>query len=171
MTNFIKLILVFLTIGAFSTFGIAQPKQQESNDCMLSTYQSGQQIILDGIVRSGDNGTFLSINGCKYPVVIQYPSNLLDNEKQGIPEVHKDANLDSLNSQLRGNSTKPVEASLFGRLDIAKPVPEGATTRMGYVFDKSGKNIGTYGFGSPVPIYKYRLVLIQVNSVSSNPSK
>jgi hypothetical protein len=64
-----------------------------------------------------------------------------------------------------------ARVSLFGRLDIAKPIPEGAKVNMGFVFDKSGKNIGTYGFGSPAPVYKYRFVLIQVNSVGKNHSK
>jgi len=170
MKSLFKLVSLTAAIVGSVAWASAQQRESELDNCTLSNYQSGHQVVLDGTVQSGGSGTFLYVRGCKYPVVIQYPSNLSDAEKDDIPALHQDDNLNKLNSELKEHPTKAVSASLFGRLDVAKPVPEGATVRLGMIYDKSGKYIGVYGFGSPVGSYKYRLVLIQVNSVTEVPA-
>jgi hypothetical protein len=60
-----------------------------------------------------------------------------------------------------------VAATLTGRLDVAT-IPEGATKDpMGFARDASGKVVGKVGWGHPVPIYKYRLVIESVSEVDA----
>jgi hypothetical protein len=123
--TFMKLVLMIAATMCYSSSANAQQLEPESDTCTLSNYQSGHQVVLDGTVTSGGSATLLHVAGCKYPVVIQYPSNLRENEKEDVPSLRQDDKLNKLNSELKDHPTRPVGASLFGRLDVAKPIPRG----------------------------------------------
>jgi|GEM_PF-3866463 len=165
MTTFMKRLLRAAVFVGCSASVHAQQVEPELDACLLNNYKSSHQVVLDGTVSNGAHEIFLHLPGCKYPVVIEYPSELLESERGEVPPLRQDDNLNRLNSELRDHPMRPVGVSLFGRLDVAKPIPEGATVRLGMLFGPSGKYLGPYGFGHPTGVYKYRLVLIQVNAV------
>ncbi len=169
MMTFMKRVLRAAVFVGCSASVHAQQVEPELDACLLNNYKSSHQVVLDGTVSNGAHEIFLHLPSCKYPVVIEYRSALRESEREDLPPLRQDDNLDKLNAELRDHPMRPVGASLFGRLDVAKPIPEGATVRLGMLFDPSGKYLGPYGFGHPTGVYKYRLVLIQVNAVVEVP--
>ena len=165
----VRSLAVALLMAGWSLMMHAQPS--ESDTCRLKVYQSGDLITIDGKVFSTPDGVFLQIPGCEHSVVVAFPSDLKEKEKSGLSLSQNDQNFQELNADLQKRSTKEVKVTLSGRLDVAKPIPEGARVQLGIVFDASGKVIGPYGFGQPLAAYKYRLVLQQVASKEVIPAK
>jgi len=60
-----------------------------------------------------------------------------------------------------------VEATLTGKLEIASMPPGTTKDPTGFVRDSSGKIVGTFGWGHPVPFAKYRLVIQSVSDVKA----
>jgi hypothetical protein len=171
MTSFNRLLFVFMAATLIPGYGIAQqegiPQQQESDSCILKTFASGDKVNLNGFVSANPHDLMMFVSGCSSPVVVEYPSTLEESKQKGISPLQKDDNFKKMEALLNDRSNKHVTANLFGRLDIAKPVPEGTKNILGLLVNGSGKQVGTYGFGSPAPVYKYRLVLQVVYSVSA----
>jgi hypothetical protein len=103
------------------------------------------------------------VSGCSSGVVM---NTLQHVNRRAFPLYRRTTTSKKMEALLNDPSNKQVTANLIGRLDIAKPVPKGTKNILGLLVDGSGKQVGRYGFGSPAPIYKYRLVLQLVSSVS-----
>ena len=135
MTSFNRLIFVFMAATLIPVYGIAQqagiPQQPESDSCILKTFHSGDKVNLIGLVSANPHDIMMFVSGCSSGVVVEYPSTLDKNEQEGIPPLQKDDNFKKMEALLNDPSIKQVTANLFGRLDIAKPVPEGTKNILG----------------------------------------
>jgi hypothetical protein len=60
-----------------------------------------------------------------------------------------------------------VEARLTGKLEVASMRPGTTKDPAGFLRDSSGKIVGTFGWGHPVPFAKYRLVIESVSDVKA----
>jgi hypothetical protein len=123
MTN-LKKSAFFLIVGIGASLTM-RAQQSGSDSCQLKNYQSGDQITITGTVNGTPHGLFLHIPGCQDAVVVAFPSQLQESEKTGLQPLKKDENVENLRADLKESSTKLVKVTLLGRLDIAKPVPEG----------------------------------------------
>lgn len=60
-----------------------------------------------------------------------------------------------------------MEAELTGKLEIASMSPGATKDRAGFIRDQSGKIIGQFGWGHPIPFASYRLVIRSVAHVKA----
>jgi len=149
----------------------------ESN-CLLLSMRNGQKITLRGKVRSTAHDMAFGVPGCDQTVLLTYAGDR-DNDVSAT-ELRKDKELirfQKYTSEVYKNTGKnicmacpkfgDVEADLTGKLEVAI-MPDGATKDLaGFLRDRSGKLIGTYGWGHPVPFAAYRLVIESVSQVTA----
>jgi len=155
----------FFVVALLVLSPVSQAQQSQDEACKLSIYSSGQTIYISGVAFSYPHDLMFKVPGCSDLVVVSYPSSLEPDERDKVPAVNRDDNFIQLEKYLKDASQKKVHVTLSGRLDVAKPIPPGVRNHLGFLFDENGKNVGIYGFGSPAPVYKYRLVLQSVVSV------
>jgi len=146
--------------------------------CVLSTANNGQRITLHGKAANGAHDLMLEIPGCTEAVLLTFAGN--PDSGLSATELRRDGELRRFQKYTtsiymdRGKSNcmdcriyGDVEADLTGKLEIAS-VPPGATRDpSGFLRDKSGKFIGTSGWGHPGPFARYRLVIVSVSHVTA----
>ena len=135
---------------------------------ILSTASNGEVITVHGKTVQEPHDLGFEIVGCKETVLLTYAGDQ-DNEVS-VSELHRDENLARFRKDTTSTykSTKKsvcmqcmkygdVEATLTGKLEIAS-IPAGATKDpSGFLRDSSGKVVGKWGWGHPVPFAGYRL--------------
>jgi hypothetical protein len=169
MRTLTKPVLI-LSLGIGGSLALCA-QQSASHSCQLKNYGSGDRITVTGTVNATPHDLFLHLPGCQEPVVLAFPSELQEKEKAGLRSIQKDENVENLSADLGKGSTKSLKVTLSGRLDVAKPIPEGARVQLGMIFNAVNEFVGIYGFGHPAPVYKYRVVLQQVESEEVIPVK
>src|SRR6266852_6450889 len=146
--------------------------------CVLSTATSGQVITVHGKVFSEPHDMGFGIPGCNDTVLLTYAGDR-DNDVS-TDQLRKDENLKQFQNytsavyKSRGKNLclqcmkyGDVEATLTGKLEIATMPPRTTKDPAGFVRDSSGKIVGTFGWGHPVPFAKYRLVIQSVSEVKA----
>jgi hypothetical protein len=146
--------------------------------CVLSTATSGQVVTVRGKVLSESHDMGFEIPGCNDTVLLTYAGDR-DNDVSA-DQLQKGENLkqfQNYTSAVYKSSGKnlcsqcmkygDVEATLTGKLEVAT-MPSGTTKDpAGFLRDSSGKIVGTFGWGHPVPFAKYRLVIQSVSDVKA----
>ena len=144
-------------------------------DCPLSSLKDGEKVKLRGNIRHGAHDMMLSVPACGEDVVLVYA----EEAEAGLSEsqVGRNAGLQEFRryasatyaggekSSCHGCYKYEVEAILAGRLCVAV-IPEGFTKdALGFVHDGSGKVVGKAGFGHPLPLTRYQLVIESASGV------
>jgi len=169
-----SLWLLFL-LAACSATAFAQ---DQAAPCILDAAQNGQTITLHGKTVQQPHDLAFGIASCNDLVVLAYAGD----RDAGVPsdQLHRDEDLKRFQKYTSAvyKSTKKnicvqcmqygdVEATLTGKLEIA-PMPPGTTKDpTGFLHDSSGKVVGKFGWGHPVPFAKYRLVIQSVSDVKA----
>jgi hypothetical protein len=170
------MMIMAQSMGPHEISGIASPAN-ESN-CLLLSMRNGQKITLRGKVRSTAHDMAFDVPGCDQTVLLTYAGDR-DNDVS-VTELRKDKELirfQKYTSEVYKSRGKnicmecpkfgDVEADLTGKLEVAT-MPDGATKDWaGFLRDRSGKLIGTYGWGHPSPFAAYRLVIESVSQVTA----
>jgi hypothetical protein len=168
-------ILMALALTAGPTGLLAQSKDAV---CGLSTHTDGQIVVISGRVQQTAHDMLLQVPNCPDPVVLTYASDPTVKDEAAGHYPIEDGNLSRFrkytavtytsteNNICMGCYKYEVQATLTGRLDLAKPPPAGShKDQLGFFRDQSGKVVGVAGFGNPAPVYKYRLVIQSVSRV------
>lgn len=158
--------------------GHTSGRLQNDPGCVLSTASNGQVITVRGKVENGAHDMAFSIPGCKETVLLTYAGDR-DNEVSA-DQLRRDENLKRFQRYTSAvyKSTKKsiciqctkygdVEATLTGKLEIATIPPGTQKDRLGFLHDQSGKIVGKWGWGHPVPFAGYRLVIQSVSDVKA----
>jgi hypothetical protein len=146
--------------------------------CVLATASNGQVITVHGKTVQESHDLGLEIPGCKETVLLTYAGDQ-DNEVSA-NELHRDEDLARFQKYTTSTykSTKKsvcmqcmkygeVEATLTGKLEIASLPPGTTKDPAGFLRDPSGKVVGRWGWGHPVPFAGYRLVIQSVSNVTA----
>lgn len=146
--------------------------------CVLSTAINGQAITVRGRVISEPHDMAFEIPGCNDDVLLTFAGDR-DNDV-GADQLRKDKNLGKFQNytsavyKSKGKSLclqcmkyGDVEATLTGKLGVATMPPGTTKDAAGFLRDSSGKIVGTFGWGHPVPFAKYRLVIESVSCVKA----
>jgi hypothetical protein len=169
-TNFV-LILAALVLSSVMGFTQQPEATHEAghasglNDsgCVLSTATSGQVITVHGKVFSEPHDMGFGISGCNDTVLLTYAGDR-DNDVRA-DQLRKDENLKQFQ-----NYTSAVYKSRGKNLCLqCMKYGDPGTTKdpAGFLRDSSGKIVGTFGWGHPVPFAKYRLVIQSVSDVKA----
>jgi hypothetical protein len=173
MSKSISLLFVLL-ICSMTAFG-----QSLTGACILETAKDGQSITLRGKTVQEPHDLVFDIEGCSDVVVLTY-AGYPDN-KVNADQLRQDESLKRFqkyttatckssgkNICMECMEYRDVEATLTGKLEIAA-VPSGTTKdQHGFLYDASGKVVGTSGFGHPTPMFKYRLVILSAGDVKAS---
>lgn len=151
---------------------------RSDNACVLSTASNGQVITILGKTVQEPHDLGFEIPGCKETVLLTYAGDQ-DNEVSA-SELRRDENLARFQKYTTSTykSTKKsiceqcmkygdVEATLTGKLEIASIRPGTMKDSAGFLRDSSGKIVGRWGWGHPVPFAGYRLVIQSVSKVTA----
>ena len=144
-------------------------------ECALSSAEKGQTVTLRGQVKSTAHDMLLILPNCESGVVLQYSGDAETETSAVQLKRNRDFKRFQKYTSAAHKSTGKnlcmqcpmyeVEATLTGRLDVAS-VSEGTTRdQLGFVRDRSGKIVGKAGWGHPMPVYRYRLVIESVSNV------
>jgi hypothetical protein len=147
--------------------------------CPLTSTADGQIITVRGEVRQEPHDMVFDIQGCNEAVLLIYAGN--SDSDLNATSLLKDQNLKRFrkytSSVYKGSGKSiciecmkygDVKAELTGKLEIAKMPPGETKHKPGLVRDESGKIIGTFGWGHPVPFANYRLVIESVSQVKAH---
>lgn len=181
-----KSFLIGAALVLSSVIGFAQEATHEAghaeavNDsgCVLSTATDGQTITVRGKVVSEPHDMAFGIPGCSDTVLLTYAGDR-DNDVS-VDLLRKDENLKQFQNytsavyKSKGKSLclqcmkyGDVEATLTGKLQVATMPPGTTKDPAGFLRDSSGKIVGTFGWGHPVPFAKYRLIIQSVSDVKA----
>lgn len=175
----LPIFTVFLGVIALGQdTGMHKAQHAAESKCVLSTASNGQTLTVSGEARSTAHDLALDIPGCDETVLLTFAGSK-DNDVSG-SELRQDDELKRFqkytssvyestgdNICLECRKYGDVEAELTGKLEIAT-VPPGATKdKANFLRDGSGKIIGTFGWGHPVPFAGYRLVIQSVAHVKA----
>jgi hypothetical protein len=184
----IKYFLILAPLVLASVTGFTQQSEAthegghasglNDSGCVLSTATNGQVITAHGKVFSEPHDMGFGIPGCNDSVLLTYAGDR-DNDVSA-DQLRKDENLKQFQNytsavyKSKGKSLcmqcmkyGDVEATLTGKLEIASMPPGTTKDPTGFVRDSSGKIVGTFGWGHPVPFAKYRLVIQSVSDVKA----
>ena len=146
--------------------------------CPLTTATDGHTITVMGEVRGEPHDMAFEVAGCSETVLLVYAgetdsgvsANELRNDRvlrrfvKYTSSVYKSkAGHICIGCMKFGN----VHAEITGRIQVAS-LPNGCSVdRLGFIRDSSGKFIGRFGWGHPIPFAKYRLVITSVSQVGA----
>ena len=172
----VRSIGLLLLLFNFSAWAGAQ--QADQSGCVLSTATNGQVVTVRGKVRSEPHDMGFAIPGCNDTVLLTYAGDR--DTDVSADQLQKDENLRQFRDYTSAvyKSTKKnlcvqcmkygdVEATLTGKLEIATMPPGTSIDTTGFIHDSSGKVVGKFGWGHPVPFAKYRLVIQSVSNVAA----
>lgn len=172
----VNITLMWLTVLVI--FPATAFAQDQTNPCVLSHANDAQTVSLHGKIEQGPHDLALNIEGCSDGVVLTFAGN----SDNAIPsdQLRRDQNLKRFRTYTSavylGNKKNlceecmqygDVEATLSGKLEIATLPPGTTKDSIGFLHDASGKIVGTYGWGHPRGIFKYRLVILSVANVKA----
>ncbi len=180
-----KSFLIGAALVLSSVIGFTQEATHEAghaeavNDgCVLSTATNGQTITVHGKVMSEPHDMAFGIPGCNDTVLLTYAGDR-DNDVS-VDQLRKDENLKQFQNytsavyKSKGKSLclqcmkyGDVEATLTGKLQVATMPPGTTKDPAGFLRDSTGKIVGTFGWGHPVPFAKYRLIIQSVSDVKA----
>ncbi len=169
-----SLMLVFLLFICSATAFA----QTQTGMCVLNAAKDGQTITAHGKTVDEPHDLAFDIPGCKETVLLTYAGDR-DADVSG-DQLRRDASLkrfqeytgavykgDEKNICIQCMKYGDVEATLTGKIEIAT-IPPGTTKDwMGFIRDTSGKIVGKWGWGHPVPFAGYRLVIFSVTDVKA----
>jgi len=146
--------------------------------CVLSTASNGQTLTVRGKARSTAHDLAFDIPSCNETVLLTFAGEK-DNDVS-VSELRQDDELrrfQKYTSSVYKSTGKniceacpkygDVEAELTGKLQIATMPPGATKDKLNFIRDGSGKVIGTFGWGHPVPFAPYRLVIQSVAHVEA----
>jgi hypothetical protein len=167
------LILSIFLIGWVAAFG-----QNQSRACTLDTAKDGQTITIAGKAVQQPHDLALHIEGCNDLVVLSYAGD--QDTDVSVRELRQDENLNAFQKyttsvyKSEGNNIcthcmkyGDVRATLTGLLQVAAIPPGTTKDQVGFLHDRSGKVVGTSGWGHPNRWFKYRLVILSVAHVKA----
>ena len=184
-----KSFLIGAALALSSVLGFAQEATHEAghaeaveavngSGCVLSTATAGHIITMRGKVSSEPHDMAFEIRGCSDTVLLTYAGDR-DNDVSA-DQLQKDDNLkqfQTYTSAVYKSTGKSlciqcmkygdVEATLTGKLEVATMPPGTTKDPAGFLHDSSGKIVGKFGWGHPVPFAKYRLVIESVSDVKA----
>lgn len=179
VTLVLALILSGLCSPSLRAHGESPTSEKAASEkCILSAASSGQTITLQGKIRSEPHDLALDVPGCNDTVLLTFAgesdndvssSKLCRNGKLNLFQKYT-------RSTYKDRPLKPciscpkygdIEAKLTGKLEIATLPPGCTRDSAGFIRDPSGKVIGQFGWGHPVPFAKYRLVIMAVSRVTA----
>jgi hypothetical protein len=150
--------------------------EPSDSGCVLSAAKDGQVITVHGKTIQEPHDLGFDIQGCKQTVLLTYAGDQ-DNQVNA-NELRRDDHLARFQQFTRSTykSTKKnicmqcmryddVEATLTGKLEVASIPPGTTKDPAGFLRDPSGKIVGKWGWGHPVPFAGYRLVIQSVSDV------
>jgi hypothetical protein len=160
----------------------AQPADRavggNNKECVLSTASNGQVITIHGKAVQEPHDLGFEIPGCKETVLLTYAGD--PDTGVSATELRRDKNLARFqkyttstykstgkNICMQCMKYGDVEATLIGKLEIASIPPGTTKDRAGFLRDASGKIVGKWGWGHPVPFAGYRLVIQSVSTVTA----
>jgi hypothetical protein len=173
-------VLVLLSGIVFSRHTHAQEAERGtgSSACVLSTTRNGQVITVHGEAVQEPHDLAFDIPGCRDAVLLTYAGDT-DNQVSA-SELRRDVQLarfQKYTSSTYSSADKSicmrcmkygdVEAILTGMLEIASVPPGMTKDPAGFLRDASGKVVGKWGWGHPVPFARYRLVIQSVSEVKA----
>lgn len=145
--------------------------------CVLATAQNGQVITIRGKAVQEPHDLAFDVPGCKQTVLLTYAGDQ-DNDVSA-NELRRDDQLKRFRkyttSTYEGSKKNlciqcmkygDVEATLTGKLEIANIPPGMTKDPAGFLRNASGKIVGKWGWGHPVPFAGYRLVIESVSEVT-----
>ena len=175
---------LLMSVMAFSQTGLAHEAfhvaslQNDAPSCVLSTTANGQTLTVRGKVRSTAHDMAFDIPGCNEMVLLTFAGDK-DNDVSGSELSRNDElrRFQKYTSSVYKSTGKnicmecakygDVEAELTGQLQIATMPPGATKDKAGFIRDASGKIIGQFGWGHPVPFAGYRLVIQSVAHVKA----
>jgi hypothetical protein len=156
----------------------ASAQQAYRNHCPLSTATNRQIISVRGSVVYEPHDLGFRVLGCNETVLLIYAGG--EDNDMSADQLRKDESLKrfqnytsavyrSTNKNLCTQCMKygDVEATLTGRLEIAAVPPGTTRDPAGFLRDSSGRVVGKFGWGHPVPFARYRLVIESVSDVKA----
>jgi hypothetical protein len=151
---------------------------RSENACVLSIASNGQVVTIHGKAVQKPHDLGFEIPGCTETVLLTYAAD--QDTEVSANELRRDENLARFQKYTSATykSTKKsicmqcmkyrdVEATLIGKLEIASIPPGTTKDRAGFLRDASGKIVGKWGWGHPVPFAGYRLVIQSVSTVTA----
>lgn len=152
--------------------------ERTDNACVLSTASNGQVITIHGKTVQEPHDLGFEIPGCKETVLLTYAGD--QDNKVSASELRRDENLARFQKYTTSTYKSTgksicmqcmkygdVEATLTARLEIAS-IPAGTTKDpAGFLRNASGKIVGKWGWGHPIPFAGYRLVIQSVSKVTA----
>ena len=169
----IPALLAVFVFGQESTIheaGHTSTSCKNGGACLLATARDGQTLTVQGKVRSEPHDMAFDIPGCGQTVLLTFAGDK-DNQVGGT-ELRRDEELRRFqkytssvykstgkNVCLQCSEYGDVEAELTGKLEIASMPPGATRDRAGFIRDQSGKIIGQFGWGHPIPFASYRLMI------------
>jgi hypothetical protein len=147
--------------------------------CVLSSATNGQIVTVHGTVRSEPHDMAFDIPGCDETVLVTF-AGYSDSDVDA-NQLHVDGNMKrfmkytgstysrSKGGGICGQCSKygDVEAEIMGKLEIAALPPGATKNQMGFMRDASGKFVGIFGWGHPVPFAKFRIIVESVSKVKA----
>jgi hypothetical protein len=153
--------------------------QNPTDICILDTAKDGQTITVRGRAVQKPHDLAFSIGGCNDLVVLTYAGDYSDNQVSA-DQLRRDDSLKRLkkytSSTYKGDGNNicmqcmkygEVEATLTGKLAIATIPPGTTKDQIGFIHNAAGKVIGTSGFGHPIRMFKYQLVILSASDVKA----
>jgi hypothetical protein len=179
----LRLALIFspflLSIALCQEAGAQKTTPSSDNpSCALSQATNGQMLTVMGKPKSGAHDFLFEIPGCNQAVLLTFAGE--EDNNVSAAELHRDEELKRFQKYTSSTykSTRKtfcmecpkygdVEAELTGKLEIATMPPKATKDPLGFIHDASGKIIGRFGWGHPVPFANYRFVILSVAHVTA----
>jgi hypothetical protein len=151
---------------------------QTQGACVLRNARNGQIVTAQGKAAGVAHDFFFEIRGCPdVAVVLTYAGDRESDVSVEYLRINRDLKrFQKYTSAVYKSSAKmacmqcakyDVEATLTGKLEIAT-IPPGATKdSLGFLHDASGKIVGKWGWGHPVPFTQYRFVIFSVSDITA----
>ena len=152
--------------------------QGQTAVCSLEAAKDSQVITVRGKVVNEPHDMGFRISDCNELVLLTYagdPDNDVSKD-----QLRRDESLErfqkytSSTYKNRGKNVcmecakyGEVEATLTGKLNVATLPPGMTKDQLGFIHDSSGKIVGKFGWGHPMPFATYRLVIQSVSDVSA----
>lgn len=147
--------------------------------CVLKTAKNGQIVVVNGKVMDAPHDMLFDVGGCQFAVVLTYAG--YKDSDVGIEHLRRDRNLKRFQKYTSSvykvadnkmNCTPcakygDVEATVTGEVEIATIPPGSTKDNLGFLRNTSGKVVGKWGWGHPVPFAAYRLVIFSVSDATA----
>lgn len=149
------------------------PNFAESQECPLSNARDRQILTVRGTERSEPHDMAFEIPGCDETVLATIAG--YSDSDMPASNLPMDANMKRFLKYTNSEYKSPknhfsigcmkygdVQATVTGEIQIATMPPGATKDPRGFMHDSSGKFLGIYGWGHPVPFARHRLIIESV---------